>query len=66
MDTNILAEIRAKNDTALSEIERLKADLADAQFELEGCRDIVTKLSAEICRLRERDDPCSNRVWWHL
>lgn len=54
MDNNILDEIKAKNDAATSEIDRLKVDLADTQFELEGCRDTVAKLSAELRRLQER------------
>lgn len=54
MDPNILAEIKAKDDAPETEIDRLKADLMDAQFEIDGCRNTVAKLSAEIRRLRER------------
>lgn len=62
MDTNndsnaihdMVSKVWLSDQDPLHAMERLRAELADAQFEIEGCRNTIHQLAAEIKRLRER------------
>lgn len=56
MDTHVLADLKAKKEgVSLSqELDDLKAELVDTRHELDGARDTIERLSAEIRRLQQR------------
>lgn len=51
---NFDTKLESIDQSPFREIERLQAELADAKFEIEGCCNVILRLSAEIRRLRER------------